>query len=425
MAETESKTLLYFIKSPDHDLKSIETFLNKREFQVMSESNLQLVVSQIEKHKPQFIFLALDHHDPAINTIPNLIYPISSAIVIPYTNSTSIRDISRLDQSQYEHKLYPPLSGPSIQRVLNKLAQTVQLIDQSMLFSKDSADNTPQVMSHSPATTDQNSIEKEIRNHFLNFATKDQLTTTYSLPKIEKKLSQEQKNNLEHSFEQQVKPDLIDLIKANKQTTPQLDQLFEVKSIHVLIIQEKNWTGYLTIASENHLEFNLAKNILHNWVCDNIGGQHNESQILFMQLDIPQINYQKFCKLKSDFSQNLTYNGQQTLIAFFAFSPFEVINTPTENFNYIEVPVEFLKPKTNLPFEVCLFLPENNKFLNYIHLGSTMGDTQIYRLHARNISHVYSPFEYNHALLRYKAEFNIYSLIDSYDSIKNTIPKSS
>ena len=60
-------------------------------------------------------------------------------------------------------------------------------------------------------------------------------------------------------------------------------------------------------------------------------------------------------------------------------------------------------------------MPENNKFLNYIKLGYPMGDTQIYRLHTRNISHVYSPMPYNDAVLKYKAEFNLHSLIETYN----------
>jgi len=400
MINPADRQLIYFIKGQGQDLSAVENFLNKREYQVHSHYDKNTCLKQIEELKPQYIFICFDRSDGEHEMILQEVYRITQGIVIPYCMGTQIEYITRLDQSQFEFKLYPPISGPAVQRILSKLSKTLNLLDDSVIM------NTRPIEPINDQT---------VRDTFKDFSIANPYEKKNELPKDPTKLNSEQKDNLEDSFHADVKSKLVDLIHQSDHEQFQVDQIFETNQVFVLIIQDKSWTGYLTLASEANIDTQEAFNILNNWVYKNLSPQSIAPNSPSLVLQIPTVNFPEFSKVKSDHSQSFQVDHKEIMISLFSFSPFEVLNTPTENFNYLEVPVEFLKPKLDLPFEVYLFLPENNKFLNYIKLGYPMGDTQIYRLHSRNINHVYAPMQYHDAVLKYKAEFNLHQLIESYN----------
>jgi hypothetical protein len=116
----ESKKVLFFIKSPSHNLKSIELFLNKRNFTVFNESDIKEALTQIIEHQPDFIFLAWDHSSPVITSLPKLISQATAAIIVPYIMSNTKEAARKFNICPINPKLYPPISGPAIERLVLK-----------------------------------------------------------------------------------------------------------------------------------------------------------------------------------------------------------------------------------------------------------------------------------------------------------------
>lgn len=119
MAKTELKKLL-FIKAPTEPLRSVESFLAKRNFKVFSEIDVKLAIDKVIECEPDFIFLAWDHSDPAIMELPKLIIQASNALVVPYITSTKRDATRKLNVCPLNPKLYPPVSGPAIERLILK-----------------------------------------------------------------------------------------------------------------------------------------------------------------------------------------------------------------------------------------------------------------------------------------------------------------
>lgn len=115
----ESKTIL-FIKAPSHNLRPIEHFLQKRDFKVFIELDVKMAVVKIIELQPSIIFLAWDHPNSKIFELPNLIAQTSQATVVPYIMGYAKEDVRRLDLCAINPKLYPPISGPAIERLITK-----------------------------------------------------------------------------------------------------------------------------------------------------------------------------------------------------------------------------------------------------------------------------------------------------------------
>lgn len=120
MAEGTEKTL-FFIKSPIANITAIELFLKKRGFNVVSESDLKVAILQIMKTAPDYILISWDHPSERIAHLPKLILQSVMTTIIAYCSSNDKLQVRKLQGSGQPLKLFPPLSGPAIQRLISRL----------------------------------------------------------------------------------------------------------------------------------------------------------------------------------------------------------------------------------------------------------------------------------------------------------------
>lgn len=558
---TDNKITLFFVKNLNHQIGPVEKFLKKRGYHVVVETDVKTALDKIMEINPEYIFLAWDHKNENIRIMSKTIYQSCTGQVVPFIMSTQRDQIIQLEASGFENKLYPPLSGPAIVRVISKYEKKNQIFEQinrrsapekkasdiiqvKSFFSQDD-DQGPEVNRRRSSTAFENSehnkilasrsrgqaqmfvqnktkknrpfasitqegkkgklmtaisqeigdntlmsavqkkntqnnlmsaVEREFSNNgsqsslmraiedeigqIADLTPEDQANTkgklfalldkeladafpeiepekngtagapmSALLPKEVKKLSKGQVVFLDQSFNDTIKPEMFDLIETYSDLTDNKTLLTETTQIFVLAIQEIEWTGYLTVASENYLDSASAQVILNNWIKQMIRveriDQSSDEQtdlpdsVLF-EIHVPKVNFADFCSYKADFFKDVDYEGKKTMIGFFPFSPYQVINSIHEAFDILELSTEFLQPKKELPFDVNLYLPENKKFILYLRPGSFLDDAQVSRLQTRKVEYIYSNMDYDLAILKYKAEFNIHALIESYNRIKGS-----
>lgn len=564
---------LFFVKNLSHQFGPVEKFLKKRGYTVVVETDVKTAIDRILEENPEYIFLAWDHKNENIRSMPKTIYQSCTGSVVPFIMSTQRDQLIQIESSGFENKLYPPLSGPAIIRVISKYEKKNQIFEQinnkkaantkkesdmiqvKSFFTQDN-DEGPEInlkKSNTHADNERKKVANRSRGKLNMFMPKqrkrtaspmpsavqegirakmkhaieeqigklgvlsavqkeaakaklmralqndfgsdgasgkllraieeeignmselseiDQKQTAGSLialmeaelaealaateadigggapklsigegidlssgaepmsnllPRESKNLSSGQIMFLDQSFNDTVKPEMFDVIENySDQKTDQVD-LTKTTQMYVLVVQELEWTGYLTVASENYLDVASAQVILNNWIkqmirveqIDQQDPDHNElpDAVLF-EIHVPKVDFANFCSYKSDFFKNVEYQGKKTMIGFFSFSPFEVINSVHPAHDMLELPVEFLQPNKELPFDVNLYLQENEKFILYIRPGSFLDSIQVSRLQTRKVKYIFSNMDFELALLKYKAEFNINKLIDIYHRIK-------
>jgi hypothetical protein len=113
--------ILFFIKSPGNSTSSIEMFLTKRSFQVHSQTDLKTALLEIMQINPDYIFFATDHPDDRILNLPHIIMQSMMITLIAYCTSNDKIQTRKLQGISQQHKLFPPVSGPAIQRLILKL----------------------------------------------------------------------------------------------------------------------------------------------------------------------------------------------------------------------------------------------------------------------------------------------------------------
>ena len=546
--QTANKTTLFFVKNMTHQFGPVEKFLIKRGYNVIVENDVKTGLDRIMETNPEYIFLAWDHKNENVRAMPKTIYQSCTGQIVPFIMSTQRDQILSLETSGFENKLYPPLSGPAILRLIQKQEKKNQVFDQinnkrdssssakkdsgmiqvksfftaedepksnvvsrksssiteserkksasrnrgqAQKFSKSTNDQESQLVSssgkydpnkakliaalskeidkdgamseeqkqktkinlsaavekeYSAAGGSQDALRKEIEKEIDQLGelskvdkaiTKARLlalldtksssaqasSMSLQLPKAAKKLSQNQKQSLDQSFSEVVKPEMFDLIENNSDITEGTSLLTETTKIYVMPIQEIEWTGYLTVASENFLDAASAQVILNNWlkqmirverIDQNPDEQEELPESVLYEIHVPKVNFADFCSYKADFFKDIQFEDKKTMLSFFSFSPYQVINSIHDTSDMLELSTEFLQPNQNLPFDVNLYLPENKKFILYLRPESFLDDAQVSRLQTRKVQYIYSNMDYELALLKYKAEFNLRALIESY-----------
>lgn len=453
--EIQMPTLL-FIKNQNHQFGPVEKFLSKRGYKVFVETDTTTGLEKILEINPDYIFLAWDHKNEGIRQMPKTIYQSCTGQIVPFIMSMQRDQIIQLESSGFENKLYPPLSGPAIQRAISKYEKKNQALDdltkkanapkkqsemiQVKSFFKADEDNSPNInlgpqQQQAPENEERKILASRARNRLNTFQQTQTLDQESDLSvesgrkskllisKQSAKLSQSQMTYLTQTFDSAIKPEILETLEQFAHETPPNKQISETTIIYVMVIQELEWTGYLVIASESYLDLEASEAIFNSWVEQMILADKKVSDIdfndsVFLEIQTPRLNFIDFCGYKAEFYKDIDYKGQKTAVGFFSFSPYEVINAVHDQFDYLELSTEFLQPDSPIPFDIHLYLKENKRFVLYLRPGSFLDEIQMQRLKQRSVEHIYTSMDYELALLKYKAEFNLLYLIKSYQKMK-------
>ena len=118
--ESTDKKVLLFVTHVPENLKIVLSFLSKRNFSVFFETDIKSAVSKVFEIKPDFIFIAWDHKDKKIMMLPQLLEKVTSCTFVPFINKNSKESVFKFDSCPINPKLYPPISGPAIERLILK-----------------------------------------------------------------------------------------------------------------------------------------------------------------------------------------------------------------------------------------------------------------------------------------------------------------
>lgn len=94
--------------------------MGKREFHVFVETEIKEAVVKVFEKKTDFIFIAWDHSDKKIMMLPKLLEKSTASIIVPFINKNTKESVFRFGQCPLSPKLYPPISGPAIERLILK-----------------------------------------------------------------------------------------------------------------------------------------------------------------------------------------------------------------------------------------------------------------------------------------------------------------
>ena len=120
--EEQEKQELYVLEAKADSLKGVVHFLGNRGWKIHSTTKVKEFLGLVLRDRPRFAMVCIDHPNASAAQLPKLVqnaFPHISMIVFIEGKSTA--SLNKLKNSNHEYALYPPLSGPAVERMILKI----------------------------------------------------------------------------------------------------------------------------------------------------------------------------------------------------------------------------------------------------------------------------------------------------------------
>lgn len=420
----EVKIKVFLIKNAHFNTKSLELYLERRDFNVISESEPlseeNNILKKIADFSPNYILLAWDHKDANIRSLITLIG--SDIPCIPYITSTSTQDARALMVLNNPYKLFPPISGPSIQRMILKIEKSkTQKLQQSSLGVSKKNESQVFVAKGKRAGDLQKDYQRVLGGHARSnihlhqdsnsmvylpehhsaFDSITDLTTPVPIsqfsPRMNLKISEFQKKSLAHKFDSKIESHLKNLIQTLKTShlanKVDLDESIEQPCLYGLLLQSIDSSGLIIFYSEWKIDMDEAELFIQDWSQDILShflkGEHinqNNYQSQVFEINVPlQLNILEICQKKSAVHKSINIENKSSLMAFFDLkhNPFN-IETALDD-NYFIIDPECLVVPSTLPVDLYYELKQNKKMIKIFKTNSDITEKEIEHIHQKKL----------------------------------------
>lgn len=431
------KTRLFFLKSQPHDLKTIETYLSKRDYEVMSASDLREGILKLIPFEPTFVFIAWDHPNDKISSVPKVINQSSAAIVVPYSLSSAKEHTRKLDASGYAHKLYPPVSGPSIMRLISKIEK--ELLEEAKDPTKKRASLAGSPISTNVTINSNSNLPEDLDQFLRDIESSDkqreEAKKAYQaelLKRNQAKLKSFQLQNLDEKLKKLLQDKFQNDVRAQMQEMTQSSNEGESGAIATaepgsfrkllcVIVQSATWCGYLLVASQIEINNDDYKTLIQAWLQDQLVDLNEISAHDYFEVKLDVGNYsdlKNWVQEKSDYLEFIEIDKNEIFVSFFTLDPKYLILELNDNHEMVEVPIEIIDVDRAIPFSLFIHLPENKKYLLYTLPHQSLMMNQKQRLIDKAVVNLFTPIEFEAELKKLKAEKFLNS---SYQKMKKDI----
>jgi DNA-binding response OmpR family regulator len=116
----EVRKSILIIKAATRSSVSTETFLRNRDWVLHSTTDIKEALNYLVQNKPSFVLIAVDHPIKKVRTLPKILAQSFPVCVIAFTEGTTTQAYKLLMDSGCDYKINPPMTGPSVERTINK-----------------------------------------------------------------------------------------------------------------------------------------------------------------------------------------------------------------------------------------------------------------------------------------------------------------
>ncbi len=233
MSVGDSKKIkIFLIKNSAFNSKSLEVFLKRRDFEIKTDTVFEGLQEKVDEFIPDYIMMPWDHLDPNMRNFLSLI-DSNQTPCISYITSTSTQDTRSLNALNFPLKLFPPISGPAVQRLILKIQkQRNTQANKTNRITSQAAAKTAVSQIYIAKGKRPGDIKKETQKVLsgiiddlkpeFNFSSITDLTASVPISSFSNsmnmQISEAQKRSLAYKFDSKIQKDLIAFAESQKKT---------------------------------------------------------------------------------------------------------------------------------------------------------------------------------------------------------------
>lgn len=446
--ETVKKSLL-IIKAQSNSLTTVENFLKNREWNIKSTTNLKEALLFLVQEQPQFVLVCIDHPNQKIRKLPKVLTQAFPVCVIAFTEGTSASAYSLLSASATEYMLYPPVTGPAVERTVNKYYKDLQARAQNPTHLRTGTENSEDGViairgdSQGFSTKDAQSILANMlgeegsdfgiiagqkasdmgsaahghgagKSHSSSQGANEDASGPHHSSYHDKKnkghwaplppkppakkdrLTPEQME----SHPKATKRDSI-ILKGTKEAletscavTGSFDNseaIAQSTNVACIVVESSRFSGYLITAmgknkSIDKTFIDKVREKLFKFLKDN-GEKINEGDS--MDLKIKQVPFEDWALEYAEFMRKSIHDGNEVAMAFFPRTDIKTKFGESHAEEMASIEIDEFMGDVKVEFNVYIRLPRNNKYILYTPRGGMFYNNQKERLQSQGISQLH------------------------------------
>ncbi len=397
-----NKNILLISATPD-GLKASHGYLKSRGWGVEETADLKKALNMLTTKQTDIVVACIDHPNKNIGQLLSLIRERLRCCVILTTQKSNLQNYSLLQETTAEQKLFPPVSGPSIERAVTKYYKK-----QESLFGVVSGPEARR-SGISPRLFRLNVNNNESVIDYANLDRDKKFNIDLST-----ELKPYQPQHVLLRGTERVLKDLV-LAEPDKKILKPVDK---ATSITCMLIESRNFNGYVVAALGQDCQMDeIFTAIIYKHLVKYLEAQGEPvvaTDIFQMQIKpVPFLAWATEC---GEFLKSSVHKGNEVAFAFFPIQGVRASYKPSSSGEMLAVPIEELYGDAKVDFDVFIFFPANNRYVLYTPSGAIFYAHQQQRLRERGVKDVHIKRENLKDLNRYRAQRYFHAIIDEYIS---------
>jgi hypothetical protein len=405
---------MLILKSHSSALSATETFLRNRGWEIYSTSDLKEALIQVVSKKHSYILISIDHANKKIPMLPKLISEKYNVAVITFAESTSARSFNTLTKSPTDYKIYAPVTGPAVERCINKYSKDLETARRLQAKNDDLQEHLF-ILKQPKLDQDISSIFISGKQHVRSSGYGNVFQKNSATPRGQRLQELRRISDLNDSLiARGTQKSLIGNVEMLDGQV--VNKIEETTSPVCILIESNRFSGYLLAAlgKNQSIEENLIKNIqtaLFKFLKDN-GEEVTESETLNLKLE--PVEFEPWALEYADFLKATVHHGDEIAMAFFPHNPVSPRFDESIHPDMVKVKLDDLRGDQRVEFDLYMHLENNNKFILYTPKGGIFYGKQMDRLKSHGVQHMHVHKESIGAVSRYHAQNYLNGLINDY-----------
>lgn len=378
MAKDISQSLLILSSEP-RALFAAEQFLIGRGWTLTMTSDEKVALSLLIERRPSFFMISVQHKNRKVRQLHTLVkQTFPELCVLLFAEHHSMEAYRQLLQSGHPYRIQPPVTGPGIERAVNRFlrdAHEKELQDRLYARSLRRGAENENTLSWAPIPADEDSLLERGADLALEGAVRrgDGVVRAHLTGKI--------------------------------------------TNTACIIIESMRFSGYLIAAMAGDRPFNeeftaLVRERLVQFLRES-GEVVKDGESFPMK--IREVKFAEWATDYAEFLKRSVHEGDEVAFAFFPMADVNPQVGLSAVANMVTVKVEDLVADETVDFNVHLHLPANARFLLYTAKGSVLMQEQKNRLIRSGVHELHIKSEDIPAFKRYRAHHHISGLIKEFE----------
>ncbi len=413
----EENKNIFILRAPKQGVTHIEKYLQEHGWSVKSSADIKVSLQAVITQQPAFFLICIDHTNKKVQSLPKL---LSQALPIPivlYTEVNSAAAYKILSQSNCEKVIYPPFSGPNIEKALLGITAAIKKrAATTYISSNDSPEKNNLIMFDREKTEKKDfsqalALLKEFTNDPDEEASQALAETASASAESQNDFDFKQaKDNLAALFSE-------DKIEENRSS---LIPLPDQPQVQCLAFSNETQFGYLVIAASSieqvSAEFrNQAISVIQKNFPSTSPIQLSEAFLL--NLEYENTNFKSWLNEQADFFKIGPHGQQEVALSYFSVKNLFEASINLKDKKFYSLLITSVLNDVATIFDLYVYLPLNLQIKTYLSKGKILSTESKKRLLKNGMTHFY--YSSDDVILALQSQCEIYL----NDSLKNIFKK--